>query len=341
VPALPAVQAPPSAPATFTLPLAIPLAVTVKTGPGGAIADVTVDPNSITQLAARPGKVAFTNNADGVKVTVKSKGQQQSVSARGGSLADFANPAGGGWSGDVFGDGTKWAVPFTVSGTDAAPVIAVGAVTGGTFTVGTLEVSAGDDDDSNEVSARIGVTFTDKTATLTRTLTIRVKTETGAESDDDDDSSSPSASLSVSLGKIRGLPQDAATAVGTHTWTGALCDNSLATITYTVAADGSIDPATVVASPTAEVKAEEGKLSVKFSTGERIRLKVSFDGTKYTINVDAKIRCRDAAAPTINGAPATVTTDAQSGDHHDGDHHGGGGNGGGSGGHGGDGNQDD
>jgi hypothetical protein len=117
-----------------------------------------------------------------------------------------------------------------------------------------------------------------------------------------------------------------------------------------VAADGSIDPATVVASPTAEVKAEEGKLSVKFSTGERIRIKVSFDGTKYTINVDAKIRCRDAAAPTINGAPATVTTDAQSGDHHDGDHHDGGGNGGGSnggngggsnGGHGGDGNQGD
>jgi hypothetical protein len=285
--------------------------VTVSTGAGGAITDVTVDPNNITQLKARPGKVAFVNNADGVKVSVGSKGQTQSISARGGSIADFSNASGGGWSGDVFGDGSAWTVPFVVGGTDAAPTITIGAVTGGTFAVIPTTVESGAHHDGNSVTAKAGVTFTNADATLTRTLSVRVSVEAGGDADHDSDTKSPSASLRMSLGRIHGLPQSVAQATaGPHTWTGLLCDNSTAIVKYSVAADGSLTVAAADVTPsTATVKVNGKTAFVRFAKHQGIVIHAKVDDAgMITVNVAERIRCTDAAAPTINGQPTTVTT---------------------------------
>jgi len=299
------------APSVFTLPLPVPLVVTVSTGAGGAITDVTVDPNDITQLKARPGKVSFVNNADGVKVSVGSHGQSQMISARGKTLADFSNASGGGWKGDVFGDGTMWMVPFVVGGTDTAPTITIGTITGGTAAIVPTTMSTGEHHDGNAVVARAGVKFTNADGTLGRSLWIGVKVEAGGDADSDGDAHQPSASLSISLGRVRGLPQTAAQATaGPHTWTGLLCDNSTASVTYSIAADGTITIADGAVTPTtATVKVDGTKASVRFGDHQSIRIHAKVDSAGLiTVNVAERIRCRDAAAPTINGQPATVTT---------------------------------
>jgi len=311
--AAPAPAAP--APSVFTLPLPVPLVVTVSTGAGGAITDVTVDPNDITQLKARPGKVAFVNNADGVKVSVGSHGQSQSISARGGSLASFSNASGGGWSGDVFADGTAWHVPFVVGGTDTAPTITIGTVTGGTSEVIPTTVSTdGHHDghhDGNSVEAKAGVKFTSADGSLSRRLSIRVSVEAGGDADNDGDTKAPSASLRISLDRVRGVPQTAAqVTAGPHTWTGMLCDNSTAMVKYSVAADGTITIAAGDVTPaTATVKIEGTKAMVSFAKHQSISIHAKVDNAGLiTVNVSERIRCSNAPAPTINGQPATVTT---------------------------------
>jgi hypothetical protein len=233
------------------------------------------------------------------------------ISARGKSLADFANASGGGWKGDVFGDGTTWMVPFVVGGTDTAPTITIGTVTGGTAAIVPTKVSTGGHHDGNEVVARAGVKFTNADGTLSRSLSIGVKVEAGGDADNDGDMKSPSASLSISLGRVRGLPQTAAQATaGPHTWTGLLCDNSTATVKYSVAADGTITIAAGDVTPsTATVKTDGTKASVRFGDHQSIRIHAKVDSAGLiTVNVAENIRCRNAAAPTINGQPATVTT---------------------------------
>ncbi len=109
-------------PTTVTLPLfGAPLTIGITTGPGGALATVTVDPaTGNTATEASPHKVVFqsanlTNPlGEPAKVVIKSKHGGQSVSARAGSLADFIGKPGG-WSGDVFGDGTTSTVAFTIA----------------------------------------------------------------------------------------------------------------------------------------------------------------------------------------------------------------------------------
>jgi hypothetical protein len=331
--------APPAlpAPSIFTLPLPVPLAVTVTTGPGGAITDVSVDPADITVTKARPGKVSFTTDTDGVKVSIKSKGQTQSMSARAGSLDAFINAAGGSWAGEVFpgAPAQMGSVAYVIGGSPDAPTITVGAITGNGV-AGTPETST----DEDGVSTRVVVTFTNATKTQTRDLTIRVKVENETDDDDDDDSSSEgSASLRVTLGKIRGVA--GAEVAGPKTWGGILCDGTAGTITYDVAADGTISNvvANVKGAPVADakIKAEGGRAEVRFPTGERVKISVKVEGAGLTIDVSEKIRC-DANDPTINGDPAVVADDGDDdhSDDHDGDHHGGGDQGGQGGHHGGD-----
>jgi hypothetical protein len=289
-------------PTTVTLPLfGVPLTIDITTGPGGALTDVSVDsanPTVATKL--KPHKVVFSSTsaadptADPAKVTVKSKHGGQSVSARAGTLADVSG--NGSWSGDVFGDGNASSVAFTIGGTDAAPDITGTAATpptGITAVVGTVDHSTGDGhDDESSASARVSVKFTTDAGDQSRTLTISVRTKT----DDDGDTS---AKVSISLGRIKGVAIDAADAAGPHTWSGVLCDNSAATITYDVALDGSVS--NVVATPaTADVKTEGGKIDVRFSHDEGVRIKVREDNGQIKISVDERIRCRDAANPTTN-----------------------------------------
>lgn len=308
---------------TVTLPIfGATLTTTITTGPGGALTDVSVDNASAVATKLTPRKVVFEiPNPDAAgepgRVVVKSKHGGQSVSARGGTLADVTGA--GSWNGDVFGTGVASNVTFSIGGTDAAPDITPPVVTpaaGLTFVVSAVDHSTGDgDDDESGASARVSVTFKTALGDQSRTLKISVKVETN----DDGDSS---AKVSVSLGRIKGVAIDAVSASGPHTWTGLLCNGSTATINYTVGTDGSVS--TVTTTPAADVKQEDGKLDVRFSDNERVRIKVREEDGLIKISVDEKIRC-DSPNPTTNvstSIPADNNGD-DNGDNHD-KHHGGG-----------------
>jgi hypothetical protein len=311
-------------PTTVTLPLfGAPLTIDITTGPGGNLTDVSVDsanPTVATKL--KPRKVVFQSTsladptADPAKVVVKSKHGGQTVSARAGTLADVSGD--GSWSGDVFGDGNASTVKFVIGGTDAAPDITltaadVTAAAGLTVDVPAVQHSTGDDEDESSASARVSVKFTTADGGQSRSLTVAVKVET----DDDGDTS---AKVSVALGRIKGAFVDAAAAVGTHHWSGLLCDSTTATIAYDVAIDGSVS--NIVTDPaTATVKTDGGKIDVRFSHDERVRIKVREDNGQIKISVEEKIHCRDAANPTTN-VSTSIPGDHKDGDNHDGDHQG-------------------
>lgn len=309
-------------PTTVTLPLfGAPLTIGITTGPGGALTEVTVDPadgNVATQL--KPRKVVFQSanltdpTGDPGKVVVKTRHGGQSVSARAGSLADVSGP--GSWSGDVFGDGTTSTVAFTIAAAaDGSPNITGITTTGAAAVVGDVKLSTDDDDDDDEssMSARVSVKFTNATGDQSRSVSVSVKVRT-------DEDGSTSAKLSVSLGRLKGVAVDAAVAAGPHTWSGVLCDNSAASITYDVAADGSVS--NVVATPaTGEVRAEGSKIEVRFSHDERVRIRVREDDGLIKISVDERIRC-DSPNPTTN-VSTSIPADDDEGDDHGGDDHGG------------------
>jgi hypothetical protein len=300
----------------------------ITTGPGGALATVTLDAATLarnpvaTELESH--KVVFelanpTVGGDPGRVVVKSKHGGQSVSARAGTLAQVSGP--GSWNGDVFGTGVASKVTFVIGGTDTAPdITGIVPAPGAGITVPTpptVEHSTGGDEDESGASARATVTFTTGAPlNQTRTLTIKVKVGTN-------DDGETSAKVSVSLGRLKGVAVDAALAAGPHTWTGLLCDGSTATINYTVGTDGAISAVTTT--PAADVKQEEGKLDVRFSDNERVRIKVRLEDGKIKISVDERINCENAPNPTTNAStsiPADNSGD-NNGDNHD-KHHGGG-----------------
>ena len=302
-------------PTTVTLPLfGAPLKIGITTGPGGALASVTVDPaTGNTATSASPHKVVFqsanlTNpTGDPAKVVIRSKQGGQSVSARAGSLADVSGP--GSWSGDVFGTGTASTVAFNiVAAADGSPNI-TGVTASADGVAGTVELSSGDDDDEGtEMSARVSVKFTNAAGDQSRNLSIKVKVET-------DEDGSTSAKLSISLGRIKGVEGKA---VGSHMWTGLLCDNTSASITYVVAADGTITVGAITPAG-ATTSSNDGKTTVTFATGEQVRIKVSDEDGQMTVSVKEKIRC-NSADPTFNGSSVPTTA----GDNND-NHQGGGG----------------
>ena len=305
-------------PTTVTLPLfGAPLKIGITTGPGGALASVTVDPaTGNTATSASPHKVVFqsanlTNpTGDPAKVVIRSKQGGQSVSARAGSLADVSGP--GSWSGDVFGTGTASTVAFNiVAAADGSPNI-TGVTASADGVAGTVELSSGDDDEGTEMSARVSVKFTNAAGDQSRNLTIKVKVET-------DEDGSTSAKLSISLGRIKGVEGKA---VGSHMWTGLLCDNTSASITYVVAADGTITVGAITPAG-ATTSSNDGKTTVTFATGEQVRIKVSDEDGQMTVSVKEKIRC-NSADPTFNGSSVPTTADDNNDNHQGGggDNHG-------------------
>lgn len=311
-------------PTTVTLPL-FGAAVTfdITTDAGGAITDVAVDPaDGTVATKLKPHKVVFksanpADPADSARVVIKSGHGGQSVSARAGSLADFSTAAGG-WSGDVFGTGEASSVPFTIGDAgDGTPTITVGApvlAAGVSAVVGAVEVSSHDGhDDESSSSARVSVKFTTATGDQSRSLRISVKVKT-------DEDGHTSAKLSMSLGRIKGVE---GMAVGSHMWTGFLCDNTPASIGYTVLAGGTITvDSTTPAGATSEISDHGAKVS--FATGESVRIKVSSHDDQLRVSAQEKARC-NSAGPTTN---AEISIPPDNGDHHDGDHHDGGNRGG-------------
>ncbi len=329
--------APAEAPGTTatTLPLfGASLTVSVTTGPGGAIADVSVDPaDGLTATKVDTHRVTF-ENADGTaKVKVGSGHGGQGVAVKAGTLADVSGA--GHWSGDVFGDGTTTTVDFTVGPTaDGAPDITGITSSDATAVVGDVNHFDGSghgwhhwgDDDSTYQAASVRVKFDNGSQSRSLGILVEVRTH-GDES---------TAKLGVGLSQLRGVAQDAATAAGAKTWAGVLCDGSTATIGYNLAEDGTISD--VVATPEPVKSSVNGNhADVRFSDTERVKIFVKARDGQLKINVQEKFRC-DSPDPTINGQPApTTTTDPDVGDDngkdHDGDHGGWNNGGWGNGGH--------
>lgn len=282
-------------PTIVTLPLfGSPLEITITTGPGGALTDVSVDPatNTVADKLS-PRKVVFESAKVGdptstAKVVVKSKKGGQSVSARAGSLADISGA--GSWSGDLFGTGTATIVNFIIGTINGGPDITGVTSSDATAAIGAVKYSSDDDDDESEQSAKVSINFTDPASDQSRTLTIKVKVE--------EEDGETEAKLSISLSRLEGVAVLAADAAGPHTWTGLLCDGTTtATITYVVALDGSISD--VVATPAADVRTDDNKIDARFSGDERVRIRVREDDGMITISVEERLRC-DAEDPTTN-----------------------------------------
>ena len=323
-------------PTTVTLPLfGAPLTLDITTDPGGALTQVAVDaadPAAAANTVAthlRPHKVVFkstnpTDPTDVARVVIRSGHGGQSVSARGGSLADVSGP--GSWSGDVFGTGTATTVNFTVAAaTDGTADITGITSSDATAVIGEVKHSTGDHhegDGGTSSSARVSIKFTNSTGDQSRVLSIRVKVR--------DHHSKTGAELSIGLSPIKGVAVAAADAAGTHTWNGVLCNNTAASITYTVAEDGSVSA--VTATPdTADVKTDGDKIWVKFSDHEWVFIKVRENDGMIKISAQALLHC-NSGDPTTNVDVTIPTPDQQDG--HDGsgfghgDHRGGGDKGG-------------
>ncbi len=284
-------------PTTVTLPLfGSPLTITITTGPGGALTDVSVNPATNTVAdSLSPRKVVFESAnptdplGDPAKVVIKSKKGGQSVSARAGSLTDISGP--GSWSGDLFGTGTATSVNFIIGTINGGPDITGVTSSDATAAIGAVEYSSDDDDDESEQSAKVSIKFTDPASDQSRTLTIKVKVE--------EEDGETEAKLSISLSRLKGVAVPAAEAVGAHTWTGLLCDGTTtATITYVVALDGSIS-GVVVSPDTADVRIDDNKIDARFSDDERVRIRVREDDGMIKISVEERLRC-DAEDPTTN-----------------------------------------
>lgn len=307
--------APPAAAATSTVTLPLlgsPLVVSVTTDAGGGLVNVALDPSSgLSPNDVDPGKVRFTNEAGDVAVKVSTKHGGERVSAHAGSLADISGP--GQWSGDVFDSGDSTTVDFTIAaGADGGPDITGVAVTSPLDnTVGEVMRSSGDDDQGDEHGsfqwAAVRIEFSD--SGQTRSLTIKAVLATK------DDQTH--AALKIGLSKVRGALLAEGPAVGSHSWSGALCDGTAASFTYDVSDTGEIS--NIVATPTADVQADGDHAKVRFSNRERVSITVRGEGSEMTVGTRERIRC-ERVDPTVNGAAVDLPDDES--DDHDGDHHG-------------------
>ncbi len=314
----------PLLPTELTLPfMGAPLKLTVTTGPGGAIASADLDnAGAFTATDVSAKKVRFVANDGTLQLTVKSKGNEQRVTAK---AAEFSQLVGSSnWSGDVFGTGQASTVAFTIGGDELAPTLTIDeavsgdAAAGGEATIGEVRTESDDDDGEIEVKGSVKFTLDGQSRTLS------IKIETGE--DDDDDDSPEGASLRITLSKLRGVPQSIEDAVGEKTWTAALCDGaSTATVVYTVNADGTLTlgSATNSDGSSPEIKAESNKIEVRFGKDARVKFRSSLDGDQITVRVEEKVRCRDAADPTTNVSTSTTIDDDDDDD--DDDHQGRGG----------------
>lgn len=313
---------PSGVPTTTTLPLfGVALTVDVTTGPGGVLSTVTVNPSDgLTATTLKPNRVVFENTDGTGKVSVGSGHGRQSVSTRAGLLGDISGD--GGWSGDVFNTGVATTVAFAIgSTTEGGPDITGVSSSDATAVISATEYKSETDgdhegDSESYQSARAKVTFSAPGETRTLSITATVKT---------DEDGTTSASARVTLGRLHATALSIADAVGSKSWSGLLCDGSVATINYSVAEDGVVT--FTDSAPTAtDVRADEGRgIEVRFSMAERIRIRGSLSADGITVRVSENIRCNGAADPSVNTPVSTIEDDDDEDDDagHDGHHDGG------------------
>ncbi len=187
----------------------------------------------------------------------------------------------GSWSADVFGTGLKSTVDYTVGkAADGSPTLALGAIVaadGITVDAGT-PVTKSDEDHGASASVRIAFSRDG----YTKKLTIRVSVD--GEGDHH-------ASLEL---KLSGMDRQKTTGaladlVGTHTWSGKLCDGTAVGISYDVLADGTVAYGSATGG-TATAKTGEHGFTARFD-GTKVRVSVSLkqaeDGS-YSLKTSAK-----------------------------------------------------
>ena len=297
-------------PTTVTLPMfGAPLTLSITTDPGGALTNVAVDSANTANYVAtklKSHKVVFesASAANPARVVVKSGHGGQSVSARAGSLADISGP--GVWSGDVFGTGAATTVNFTIAAkSDGTPDITGVTSSDATAVVGAVDYSSGDGHEGDSgSSARVSVKFTNTAGDQSRSLTIaaRVRTNEGGDT---------SAKLSISLGRIRGVEGKA---VGSHVWSGTLCDNTAASIAYTVAADGTLTLGAITPAG-ATISSDHEATTVTFATGERVSIRAGSHDGQVKVSVHERINC-NSGNPTTNVTTSIPTPDTGGDNNH-------------------------
>jgi hypothetical protein len=322
------IPAPSAAPTTFTLPLfGAALTIDVTTGPGGHLSSVAVNPaDGFTATTLKPNRVRFVNDEGTASVVVKARHGGQRVEAKAGSLAEISGA--GGWTGDVFDNGSVATVAFTIGDRgDGTPDIIGTTASGPANTIGAVEYGARD----GGVGARQAIEFTDGTHTRTLVISAGLKTlEDGTTR----------AAVRVSLSRIHGDESDddagdaggedhpvvtlAPIIAGAQQWSGTLCDGTTATIDYTVAADGTVSGVVVNPAP-AKQNVEKKRIEVRFAAGEQVKIRITTEDGTLAPKVDAKLRCTPPTptvntpiSPTVSTIPAGVPVGGRGGDGKDG-----------------------
>jgi len=279
---------------TTTLPLfGTTLTVDVSTTPSGSLAGVAVNPAiGLTATKVHPNRVTFVNDEKTGKVHVETHRGSERTGVVAGSLGDITGK--GGWSGDLFNDGTTTTVTFMiVAAADGTPDITDLTTSDPNAAIGDVQHAGGD----HGSFARATITFTSGIQSRRLTVTAAV-IQMGDKT---------RAASQVSLSKISGTSLPADQAAGDHTWTGMLCDGSAASVAYSVAADGTIT-AGAVTPASGKANVDGNTLKVTFSDSESVRIRVSNKDGKLRISADPQLRC-GRTTPSVN---TPTTPDATS-----------------------------
>jgi hypothetical protein len=249
----------------------------------GHISAVTLTPaGDLTQTKSSDHRVTFANADGTTRVDVAARGHKLSVKARTGTLDELVGDRV--WSAAVFGPGTDSTVPYTIGKDGGKPTLVIGVPTvpaGVTATVSPVKASG------NNVSGM--VTF--ESDGYVKTLKIWVHVDDGGGK----------AMLKIVLsGKDKQkLTGPIADLVGARTWSGQLCDGTVATVNYTVNADGTVTY--VSATPAATVKTQGKGFRATFD-GTKVRVSVSLKakGGSYELKVDGKSgKCKSDKAKKV------------------------------------------
>jgi hypothetical protein len=287
----------------MTLPiLGASAVVKIELDDVGHITAVTFTPaGDLTQTKSGDHRVTFANADGTARVDIAARGHKLSVKAKTGSLADLVGSHV--WSADVFGTGTDSTVAYEIGNADGKPTLTFGDVsvpTGVTFTKSDVKTSG------NNVSGK--VTF--ESDGYVKTLKFWIHVDQGGGK----------AMLKIVLSgkdkqKLSGELADLV-AVGTRTWSAHLCNDTEATVSYTVNADGTVS--FVNATLTASVKTKGKGFTATFD-GTKVRVSVSLKvkGTSAELKVDGKSgKCKEDKAKKVKAErkekPARATREGES-----------------------------
>lgn len=293
-----------------TLPLlGASLTVDVTLDATGNITGVALTPTGVvSQTKADATFVKFANAAGTTTVSVKAKGDRLSISAKSASLADLLGS--GTWSADVFGTGAASSVAYTV-GNDGTgnPTIALGTITPAATVTATAGTPKSESEDG-ESSASVRVVFARDGFIKVLKISVSVDLTDGH------------AGLKITLtGKDRQKTTGTLaelSLVPVRTWSAHLCDGTAVSVTYHVAADGTIvyDGAT---GGTTTVKTREHGISVRFDgtkVGVSISLRTNEDGTYTLVAKGTSGRCDSTGSH--DGSSGSDSSSAHDGTSHDG-----------------------